>query len=793
VALSEVVNTDADPFAGLARRRARVARLVFPFLTALALIVAIVLITIYTERANRRDALELTDEVIRAVENTVRREVEAFLAPADATVRLVAQAVAEDGVAGTLAADRRLERLLRRVMTDTREFASAFVGDADGDFLMVQRREDALVTKLIRASDGERVVRWLERDGAGAVVATRNDPSDAFDPATRPWFERALRADTMAWSDVYRFFTTGALGVTASIMAPVGPDLPRTVVGVDLEIDALGEFLGELDLGAGGEAVIVETDGDVIAYPPQMAPADEAGVATIASFDDAVLAEAFERFRIFRAAEDIAIIDGGRYLVSATSLATIVQRDWWALLIVPEASFVGFVEANARTSLLLSSIVVLLATGVAVLLTVQGLQSDARMVRAARSEAAVDDQTRTLEALAAVEGLDDPDRPGPLRQFAAIAADAAAARRLSVWRLNPDATALACLECFDRAQRAHTAATTLRAEHLGEAWPWLAGAAPFTVWSEDDRPDLRRLSELYLGPAGIERLDVRPVTHEGRVLGAVWLEDVDRTARSPAAAGLERLLVRLIAPRLAALRRSDPHLDAGAPAMPEAILPTAPAPTLATGLVDTVVSRRDRALLEKLRRDGGADAVMPVLFPHLAVLAVRLGADAELARVAPGERTAPLVRIVEAAQAEASRLGVRYVALCGEFLIAAEGFDATGEPATAVAAIADLALALQPACRDATGGNSTRPAFRLGIDLGPAFATAPHDMAGCLNLWGEARRMATRMAESAPATAIQVTEAVYERLARDFLLRRRGSFFVDGVGEIGSYILSGRL
>jgi len=107
--------------------------------------------------------------------------------------------------------------------------------------------------------------------------------------------------------------------------------------------------------------------------------------------------------------------------------------------------------------------------------------------------------------------------------------------------------------------------------------------------------------------------------------------------------------------------------------------------------------------------------------------------------------------------------------------------------------VADLALALQPACRDVARAAGRRTVFRAGIDVGPAFAAAAGDGADTATIWGEACRLAARMAESAPASAIQITEAAYGHLARDYLLRRRGSFFLDEVGEVATYVLAGRL
>jgi len=106
--------------------------------------------------------------------------------------------------------------------------------------------------------------------------------------------------------------------------------------------------------------------------------------------------------------------------------------------------------------------------------------------------------------------------------------------------------------------------------------------------------------------------------------------------------------------------------------------------------------------------------------------------------------------------------------------------------------VADFALALQPACRDLARAAGGRTGFRAGIDVGPAFAAAAGSD-GEATIWGEACRLAAGMAESAPVSAIQLTEAAYAYLAGDYLLRRRGSFFVDEVGEIATYILTGRL
>ena len=158
----DIVDTVVDPHARASEHRARIVRLAFPFLTALLLIGAIIGITIYTESVNRRDALKLTEEVVQAIQNAVRREVEAYLAPTKAAVVLLAEAAAERGVDGRDSdGDRALARAMRRSLLRTPALASLYVGDADGDFTMVQRTETGLLLKLVGNSDGAREVRLV--------------------------------------------------------------------------------------------------------------------------------------------------------------------------------------------------------------------------------------------------------------------------------------------------------------------------------------------------------------------------------------------------------------------------------------------------------------------------------------------------------------------------------------------------------------------------------------------------------------------------------------------------------
>ena len=61
------------------------------------------------------------------------------------------------------------------------------------------------------------------------------------------------------------------------------------------------------------------------------------------------------------------------------------------------------------------------------------------------------------------------------------------------------------------------------------------------------------------------------------------------------------------------------------------------------------------------------------------------------------------------------------------------------------------------------------------------------------NLWGEAVLTASRMAETGVAGHVQATESAYLRLRDEFLFRLRGSYYLEGFGELTTYFLTGRL
>jgi hypothetical protein len=90
-------------------------------------------------------------------------------------------------------------------------------------------------------------------------------------------------------------------------------------------------------------------------------------------------------------------------------------------------------------------------------------------------------------------------------------------------------------------------------------------------------------------------------------------------------------------------------------------------------------------------------------------------------------------------------------------------------------------------------GHGDRLEFRLGMDTGVVIGSPVGRGEGSYNLWGEAVRAAQWMAETGLAGCIQGTESTYRRLRDSYLFTVRGTYYLRDVGELSTYIVTGRL
>ena len=132
----------------------------------------------------------------------------------------------------------KLNRLLFPIFARENLLYGVSVADIDGNSYYVRLEADGLRTSQINAKQTKRqsvVTLW---DAEYNKINSEANDSD-YDPRRRPWFTPALSEDDRSWTEPYKFFASGAVGVTASISYLRKNDQKPVVVAFDILLDKL--------------------------------------------------------------------------------------------------------------------------------------------------------------------------------------------------------------------------------------------------------------------------------------------------------------------------------------------------------------------------------------------------------------------------------------------------------------------------------------------------------------------------------------------------------------------------
>jgi len=750
----------------------------------IGVIAAILAIALYSDQANRAGVLGLSDDLLNELDGRIAQQISAYVDPVGRAMTIFNDTLhgADDNSRAALFV--RVAASALRSLPQVTQFLWA---DPAGDFLEVRRGEGGTIEyKRILNGPGNRLVEWIRLDTDGQEIGRTPDPTDVYDPRQRPWFTGAMKSDGIAWTGVYFFSIDQAPGVTASRMY-AGPGGRVDVFGADIKLEALSRFLSSLKIGSNGRALIIDSAGTLVALPDVKRmlrrEGDSLTVARLDQLDDPVLVAAFDRYRVEGFGRRVITADGKRY-ISIVSHLPATGTDWAVMIVVPEDDFTGFVQANRRVALIVSLIVVALAALLAGLLAAQGLRADRTALQLLERSRAIERQSAAYRSLAAEFGSFDPKAPDAgeaTGRAAEILADACDARRAGIWRLDAGGAVLHCVDSYERESGGHTAGLEFSRVEMPEFFAHLVNGEELLVADAVMDPRTSGLHRTMMHALGSKALLVVPVRGPAGIAGAVLLEDAAENTQDFA-----RTVANMLALRLAA---GGPEPVAGRAAQRSPEPEAAPFVEWRQDVMTTPVRRSFDA--ELATRGLDPDRLAAEVFPDVAVLVLRLGDSVALAASTARGGAALADGIACALQDIAQAHDISYLKILGQDAVAAAGLGAR-DPG-AIERIAGMAMALRERLNELYDEARQVPDFRIGLDLGIAIGSPLGHGPRLYNLWGEAVQVAATMADSAPAGAVQVTEAAYNHLARSFLFRSRGNFWLPRVGESRMFVLAGHV
>ncbi|MDD9717736.1 cache domain-containing protein [Dinoroseobacter sp. PD6] len=324
------------------------------------LAVAVVVFSSYF--TSERSLLEHARSQLYDVGTNVIQHTKWFMSPARSAAEL-STALATNQIVRREDRDH-LEGLLFQQLRSAPQFAGAYYGDSDGNFVYVKREGDQqYLTKIVDVESAHRAL-FIRRSDDFADIGRYVDPTDTYDPRARPWYIEATAYRSSIWTDPYIFFTSQSPGITAATPVVGFKGNVQGVVGVDIEIAELSNFLSNLRIGKTGAALILNRNGDVIAHPnPDLLTTKGEGgtlqFPSITEIDDPIARAAFgDRLGPDGVAVDSPIQSDfellGERFVSLIMPFGLDDIPWTIVLYAPQVDFTGALKENRAQNTLIA-------------------------------------------------------------------------------------------------------------------------------------------------------------------------------------------------------------------------------------------------------------------------------------------------------------------------------------------------------------------------------------------------------------------------------------------------------
>jgi PAS domain S-box-containing protein len=196
-------------------------------------------------------------------------------------------------------------------------------------------------------------------------LAQKSPHTPDYNPKIRPWYTEAVKAGKPTWSKIYNSFGESQLAITAA--RPVYDHQGKLVgvVGTDLLLSQIGQFLRNLKIGRSGQTFILERSGELVANSTPELPflgenddlkrmlATESKNYLISSTANHLLKQFRDLKQVNQSQQLDFLLNGNKQFVQVTPLTDGRGLDWLIVVVIPEADFMDQINDNTRTTILL--------------------------------------------------------------------------------------------------------------------------------------------------------------------------------------------------------------------------------------------------------------------------------------------------------------------------------------------------------------------------------------------------------------------------------------------------------
>ena len=266
-----------------------------------------------------------------------------------------------------------LEWLFWTQLSRSAQIESMYAADAEGSFLLVGKQPQVMTRLIDRAGDTP-VEQTVYRNERFQPIAHISGDA-AFDSRTRDWYQGAIaEPDSVFWTSIYRFENDGMLGITIARAVTDRDGNVRAVLGADIALQDLSGFLSDRNLAEGSVPLIIDDDGQLVAYPFALelrkgADEETDSLPRISDLEAEWLRDAYQGLRDGTAHirnngnVDYALstTNGSVYLTHQQSFPPEFGLEWTLFIVVPEATLLASAQRLLSESVVISLIILCVA------------------------------------------------------------------------------------------------------------------------------------------------------------------------------------------------------------------------------------------------------------------------------------------------------------------------------------------------------------------------------------------------------------------------------------------------
>ncbi|MEG4586779.1 PAS domain S-box protein [Microcoleus sp. MOSTC5] len=249
--------------------------------------------------------------------------------------------------------------------------------EKSGEYLGIWRNPHDNSLQIVAASKSTNFHRiYYATDGRGTRTAKLKAEPATYDARRRPWYKEAVAANKPIWTSIYPGITPGTVFIAASQPIRDRKGKLLGVCAVNFSLSEFQQYLHRIKLSKTGQIFAIERSGLLVASSSQESPFRKMSgkqelqrvnvldsqtpvIRTAAKY----LYEHFGGFGDIKQRQQLKFSrDGQEYFLEVLPFSDSYGLNWLIAIAVPKSDFLGEINRNTQTTILLCLVALLLST-----------------------------------------------------------------------------------------------------------------------------------------------------------------------------------------------------------------------------------------------------------------------------------------------------------------------------------------------------------------------------------------------------------------------------------------------